>query len=300
MSTAKRIALGALWVALGTMTASSSEAATRAEVWRRSLGGTQVALVQVSAPPESTQADEVFVRFEPVTGAPNEIRLEQGDTPRVAVWNQQRVVVQLNAKVFILDVASRSLADRVLAVGASVSPDGRYVAFRTAHPFQAPNTSDVYSVYDVSISPAANRAHLNQEENGGWPIYPENNRVTGLQFSSFTGPSVFSKSSFTWLSNSALTFCTVEFAENSETPARFMLVVADLASGISNVAIRSTQVDVTALIDPKKLSPNLRPEVQVFVDAIVPLIVTPGSYTLRLKIPNAGAVAVAREVDVTF
>lgn len=136
--------------------------------------------------------------------------------------------------VFAYDAQAQNLKDSFLASRVSLSPSGRYAAFKRFRPrfdHSAEMAGDVTVVYDFEASASANRLAPEAASGplAGLPVHPADNLASGSHYSDAEGQSDL-RSDYYWLNDSKFVF--VELREGIHS-----LVTVDLSAGAENAVL---------------------------------------------------------------
>ncbi|MGC4081947.1 MAG: hypothetical protein QM736_07525 [Vicinamibacterales bacterium] len=166
----------------------------------------------------------------------------------------------------VLDPDAARVVDEFWGTRVAVSPSARFIAYNQRVPRWA-DASALYLVYDVSLSPTANRMPDPQgnisdgPRDVGRPVYPNENRTRASYETTFYSireenkdslppPDVLDAmhelvSPLTWLSEN-------QFAFVDRVGPEFFVVVIDLSAGVEAAKVRTAKIDTTELIDTSK------------------------------------------------
>ena len=204
----------------------------------------------------------------------------------------------------IVDIATSTIVDKLMVSSASVSPTGRYLAFRPVIPRWA-RASDIILVYDLTLSKAHNRMPdrlrpkdqaISEEWDVGWAVYPEENVAQQTYERTFYSdywpgdedqrpPAEIIdamhhlRSPLTWISDTE-----VAFVDNSSGVYR--LVVGDVLGGVLRPRIRIAPIEISEL--PK----------EYLLAAIEPISTAAGATLLRVELTSYGENPRSVVVDV--
>src|SRR5215207_3412145 len=148
----------------------------RQTVWSGTVGQRQVVIEERWTPPFTDI--QVSVRVS-ASGKTSTIELFTGRSPDVVVpWASERLVLITAEMASIVDLVSELVVDQFLVARPSISPTGRFIAYRRFQPTSSQD-EDVLLVYDVASSVQRNRVPSNargMEEamrDVGLPAFPE-------------------------------------------------------------------------------------------------------------------------------
>ncbi len=211
----------------------------------------------------------------------------------VFVYEQSRVVIigegSVAEMVTVASLDTLAEIDRFQSYETSISPDARFMAFEKFFPANYPGSPSLYLVYDVTVSPAANRmVNTGSDADAGWVLYPDQNRqqMTYDVSSSDDITSHLLRSPLTWIDNAHLAF--IDYSAR-QTKA----VLVTLGSGIASPLVFQQVLDVHSIVDEAALEPTITPASIIFADSIEAGAITSGSVELIIHLRTL------REIKVT-
>jgi hypothetical protein len=154
----------------------SAQERNRRTVWSGTVGQRQVVVEERWTPPFTDILVSVRVS---AAGKTSTIELSTtGRAPDVVVpWASERLVLIAAEMASVVDLGSELVVDQFLVARPSISPTGRFIAYRR---FQPPSSQDedVLLVYDVGSSVQLNRLPSNARgmefmRDVGLPVFPE-------------------------------------------------------------------------------------------------------------------------------
>jgi len=188
--------------------------------------------------------------------------------------------------LFVVDVDSAIVIDKLYADFLSVSPDGRFAAFKKARP-RNDDGSDVYVVYDIAKTAADNRMQprtgLGAMVSCGVAVYPPSNVRDQTYDWTPDQPTHKVVSPISWID--ATTFAFVDYSEQTAT-----VVLVSMRSGISNPDIRTKRLDTDQVIDVAKLHVDAAhpPASRIIVSDILPIKTTATGWVIELAFVGGG------------
>lgn len=153
----------------------SAQERNRRTVWSGTVGQRQVVIEERWTPPFTDILVSVRVS---ASGKTSTIDLSTGRSPDLVVpWASERLVLITAEMASVVDLVSELVVDQFLVARPSISPTGRFIAYRR---FQPPSSQDedVLLVYDVGSSVQLNRLPSNARgmefmRDVGLPVFPE-------------------------------------------------------------------------------------------------------------------------------
>jgi hypothetical protein len=154
----------------------SAQEGNRRTVWSGTVGQRQVVIEERWTPPFTDSMVSVRVS---ASGRTSTIEISTaGRSPDLVVpWGSERLVLIAAEMASVVDLVSELVVDQFLVARPSISPTGRFVAYRR---FQPPSSQDedVLLVYDVGSSVQSNRLPSNARgmefmRDVGLPVFPE-------------------------------------------------------------------------------------------------------------------------------
>ena len=234
------------------------------------------------------------INFEVKNKASNEVRqvaiqnfTEQADYVYITKNTRAVIIGQSSGSirsVNIINLTNGNLEDFFFVDEFTISPDGRFIAFTK----EGQDTSDIYRIYDVSLSATENRidmlSKLDKAENAGLSLYNTPNYKTEALVA------LVSKG-FLWVASSEVAFVSC-------TEKKCFVVDADLKPGIAHLALATGSIDVSSLYTEQDCQGQPFDGGFLRVFKIQPLSQVGGQKKIRLtfeKIPCLGKTT----VDVT-
>ena len=154
----------------------SAQEGNRRTVWSGTVGPRQVVIEERWTPPFTDISVSVRVS---APGKTSTIEISSaGRSPDVVVpWAPERLVLMTGETASVVDLVSGLVADQFFVARPSISPTGRFIAYRR---FQPPSSQDedVLLVYDMGSSVQLNRLPPNPRgmefmRDVGLPVFPE-------------------------------------------------------------------------------------------------------------------------------
>ena len=153
----------------------SAQGGSRQTVWSGTVGQRQVVVEERWTPPFTDITVSVRVS---AAGKTSTIDISSaGRSPDVVVpWASGRLVLITGETASVVDLAAGVVADQFFVARPSISPTGRFIAYRR---FQPPTSQDedVLLVYDVASTVPLNRLPPNARgefmRDVGLPVFPE-------------------------------------------------------------------------------------------------------------------------------
>ncbi|HET9385678.1 MAG TPA: hypothetical protein VFO67_11060, partial [Gemmatimonadales bacterium] len=154
----------------------SAQEGNRRTVWSGTVGQRQIVVEERWTPPFTDISVSVRVS---ASGKTSTIEISTaGRSPDLVVpWASERLVLITGETASVVDLVSGLVADQFFVARPSISPTGRFIAYRR---FQHPSSQDedVLLVYDVGSSVQLNRLPPNPRgmefmRDVGLPVFPE-------------------------------------------------------------------------------------------------------------------------------
>lgn len=151
-----------------------AQGGSRQTVWSGTVGQRQIVIEERWSPPFTDSLLSVRVS---VGGRTSTIEVStSGRSPDLVVpWASERLVIISAEMASIVDLASELVLDQFLVARPSISPDGRFIAYRRFQPAGSPD-EDLLLVYDVSSNTQVNRLRApitDAMRDVGLPVFPE-------------------------------------------------------------------------------------------------------------------------------
>jgi len=146
--------------------------------------------------------------------------------------------------ITILDPKLGKPIDTFYTLNAAISPTGRWVIYEHYRRNQEPDYGTMYAVYDVALSPAANRVatQIDATIGAGVPIYPHTQRQTRRWDALSDDNKHVSMSPIVWLSETV-----AAVVDRSEMEAQ--LVTFSMSPGVTGPIIKAVPFDLAKLIN---------------------------------------------------
>jgi hypothetical protein len=153
----------------------SAQEGNRRTVWSGTVGQRQVVVEERWTPPFANILVSVRVSAAGKTST-IEISTAGRSSDAVVPWASERLVLITAEMASVVDLVSELVLDQFLVARPSISPTGRFVAYRRFQPSSSQD-EDVLLVYDVGSSVQLNRLPPNARSefmrDVGLPVFPE-------------------------------------------------------------------------------------------------------------------------------
>jgi hypothetical protein len=170
-----RMLLVLILLAATSFTPVSAQGGNRRTVWSGTVGQRQVVIEERWTPPFTDIL--VSVRIS-APGKTSTIEISSvGRSPDLVVpWASERLVLITAEMASVVDLVSELVVDQFLVARPSISPNGRFIAYRRFQPSSSKD-EDVLLVYDVGSSVPLNRVpnarSMEFMRDVGLPVFPE-------------------------------------------------------------------------------------------------------------------------------
>lgn len=187
--------------------------------------------------------------------------------------------------------------DTVLCYDPSVSPNGRFVAFRKFYPNNDEIEASIYLVYDTTLSPAANRMRSNTDPGAvevGWAVFPTESNVWQSYDSSIftTDTRHMLHSALTWVG--ATKFAFLDFSER-----KTRVVLVDVAGGVNASTAQQRELNEVQLVDRRRIDRTKSPAEYLFADTIA-VGTASNEYVVSLRRNPSNGIVLVPTVLVQF
>jgi hypothetical protein len=238
--------------------ALSAQEGNRRTVWSGTVGQRQVVVEERWSPPFTDSLVSVRVN---ASGRTSIIEISNaGRSPDLVVpWASERLALITAEIASVVDLGSELVVDQFLVARPSISPDGRYIAFRRFQPGGAKD-EDVLLLYDVSSSAQLNRLPSNPRgtevmRDTGLPVFPEWHRSNRKYHGRNETPGAVTetlRSPLVWATDTGFVFLAGRGGP-ADADTSLEIHHVDVRGGGQRPVVRSQTIDANKVLD---LSPG--------------------------------------------
>ena len=223
-------------------------------VWSGTVGQRQVVIEERWTPPFTDSLVSVRVS---APGKTSTIEISSaGHSPDLVVpWASERLVLIAAEMASVVDLVSELVVDQFLVARPSISPTGRFIAYRR---FQPPSSQDedVLLVYDVGSSVQLNRLPSNARgmefmRDVGLPVFPEwhtaNQKYRGRNDTP-GAPIETLRSAVVWATDTDFVFLAGR-GGSADPDASLAIHHVHVRGGAQHPVLRSQTIDANKVID---------------------------------------------------
>jgi hypothetical protein len=232
----------------------SAQERTRRTVWSGTVGQRQVVVEERWTPPFTDLLVSVRISA-PGKTSTIEISSAVGSPDLVVPWASERLVLITANMASVVDLVSELVVDQFLVARPSISPNGRYIAYRR---FQPPSSQDedVLLVYDVGSGVQLNRLPSNARgmefmRDVGLPVFPEwhaANQTYRGRSDTPGAPIETLRSAVVWATDTDFLFLAGRGGA-ADPDASLAIHHVHVRGGAQQPVLRSQTIDASTLID---------------------------------------------------
>lgn len=218
---------------------------TRRTVWSGTVGERQVVVDERWTPPFMDIMVSVRVSAAGRTSA-IEISTAGTSPDLVAPSGTERLVLIAGGMASIVNLGAELVVDQFLVSRPSISPDGRFIAYRRDQPRQS-REEDVLLLYDVSRNPQVNRlppsGAMEVMRDVGLPVFPQWHATTRTyqgRDATADAPAWTLRSPIAWATSTAFVFLTGPTAPGASLAIHHV----DVRDGAQRPVVRSQTLDM--------------------------------------------------------